>query len=121
VLARALDEAAGCGALALASRAREELVVAGARPRRERLRGVEALTASEVRVAQMAAAGMTNREIAQALFVTMKAVAWHLTHVYEKLDVVGRAQLPGALGDTGSAALGRQTADRSTVSGSNGP
>jgi DNA-binding CsgD family transcriptional regulator len=91
----------------LAARAREELVSAGARPRRERLSGVEALTASERRVAQMAAAGMTNREIAQALFVTIKAVAFHLTHVYEKLDVAGRAHLPAALGETDSAAPAR--------------
>jgi DNA-binding CsgD family transcriptional regulator len=91
----------------LAARAREELVTAGARPRRERLSGVEALTASERRVAQMAAAGMTNREIAQALFVTIKAVALHLTHVYEKLDITGRAQLPGALGATNSSAPGQ--------------
>jgi len=99
-LRRALDLAAACGALALATRAREELVAAGARPRRERVSGVEALTASERRVAQMAAAGMTNREIAQALFVTMKAVAMHLTHVYEKLEIAGRAELSGALGET---------------------
>jgi DNA-binding CsgD family transcriptional regulator len=103
-LARALDLAAACGAHALATRAHDELVTAGARPRRARLSGVEALTASERRVAQMAAAGMTNREIAQALFVTVKAIAFHLTHVYEKLDITGRAQLPAALGDTNSAA-----------------
>jgi DNA-binding CsgD family transcriptional regulator len=96
-LGRALDLAASCGARAVATRAREELVAAGARPRRERLSGVEALTASERRVANMAAAGMTNREIAQALFVTMKTVALHLTHVYEKLDIEGRAQLQAAL------------------------
>jgi DNA-binding CsgD family transcriptional regulator len=99
LLARALDLAAGCGAHALAARAHEELVTAGARPRRERLSGVDALTASERRVAQMAAAGMTNREIAQALFVTVKAVAGHLTHVYGKLDIAGRTQLPAALAD----------------------
>jgi len=103
-LLRGLDMAAVCGARALAARAREELVSAGARPRREHLSGVEALTASERRVAQMAAVGMTNREIAQALFVTIKAVALHLTHVYEKLDVTGRAELPGALGQTNSSA-----------------
>jgi DNA-binding CsgD family transcriptional regulator len=103
-LARALDLAATCGARALVVRARDELVTAGARPRRERRGGVEGLTASERRVAEMAAAGMTNREIAQALFVTMKTVALHLTHVYEKLDIGGRSQLPGALGDTGSRA-----------------
>ncbi len=103
----ALDIAAGCGARALAARTREELVTAGARPRRERLSGIEALTASERRVAQMAAVGMTNREIAQALFVTIKTVALHLTHVYEKLDIAGRTQLPGALGNTTPAAMGR--------------
>jgi DNA-binding CsgD family transcriptional regulator len=106
-LRRALDLAADCGASALATRAREELVAAGARPRRERLSGVAALTASERRVGQMAAEGMTNREIAQALFVTMKAVAFHLTHVYEKLEIVGRAELPDALGETTPAAPGR--------------
>ena len=79
------------------------MVAAGARPRRVRLSGIEALTASERRVAQMAAAGMSNREIAQALFVTIKAVALHLTHVYQKLDITGRAQLAGALPETESA------------------
>jgi DNA-binding CsgD family transcriptional regulator len=107
LLARALDLAADCGARALVVRAREELVTAGARPRRERLSGVEALTASERRVAQMAAAGMTNREIAQALFVTIKAVASHLTHVYEKLDITGRAHLPAALEETNPATPAR--------------
>lgn len=105
-LATALDIAAGCGARALANRAREELVTAGARPRRERLTGIDALTASERRVAQMAAAGMTNREIAQALFVTIKAVTLHLTHIYQKLNITGRAQLPDALGDTTPVAPG---------------
>lgn len=97
VLAHGLDLAAGCGARALASRAREELLAAGARPRRERLSGVDSLTASEMRVAQMAAEGMTNREIAQALFVTIKAVALHLTRVYEKLHIDGRPELRGSL------------------------
>ena len=41
---------------------------------------------------------MTNREIAQALFVTMKTIAMHLTRSYEKLDITGRTQLPAALG-----------------------
>jgi DNA-binding CsgD family transcriptional regulator len=48
----------------------------------------------------MAAAGMTNREIAQALFVTTKAIAGHLTHVYYKLDDAEHAQLPDAFGET---------------------
>jgi DNA-binding CsgD family transcriptional regulator len=102
-LRRGLDLAAASGARALATRARAELVNAGARPRRQRLSGVDALTASEGRVAEMAAAGMTNRAIAQALFVTTKTVALHLTHVYEKLEIAGRTQLPGALGEGSGA------------------
>jgi DNA-binding CsgD family transcriptional regulator len=97
-LRRGLDLAAFCGASALAARAREELVTAGARPRRERLSGPEALTASERRVARMAADGKTNREIAQALFVTTKTISMHLTRSYEKLEITSRAQLPAALG-----------------------
>jgi DNA-binding NarL/FixJ family response regulator len=108
-LRRALDLAAACGALALATRAREELVAADARPRRERVSGVESLTASERRVAQMAAAGMTNREIAQALFVTMKAIALHLTHIYEKLEIAGRTELPGALSEASASAAGQSS------------
>jgi DNA-binding CsgD family transcriptional regulator len=97
-LRRALDLASECGATALAEQAHEELVTAGARPRRARTTGVDALTASERRVAELAAKGMTNREIAQALFVTMKTVAVHLAHTYQKLDISSREQLPGALG-----------------------
>jgi DNA-binding CsgD family transcriptional regulator len=86
-----------CGALPLVERAREELVAAGARPRRIMRTGVDALTASERRVALMAAAGMTNREIAQALFVTLRTVEVHLTHAYQKLDIASREHLARAL------------------------
>jgi DNA-binding CsgD family transcriptional regulator len=82
----------------LASFAREELVAPGARPRRERLSGPESLTASERRVAELAASGMTNREVAQVLYVTVKAVTYHLTSCYRKLDIAGRDQLAEALG-----------------------
>jgi DNA-binding CsgD family transcriptional regulator len=96
-LRRALDLAGDCGAWALADKARDELVTAGARPRRERISGVDALTARERRVAEMAGRGMTNREIAQTLFVTMKTVAAHLTHVYQKLDISSRDELSATL------------------------
>jgi DNA-binding CsgD family transcriptional regulator len=59
---------------------------------------VEQLTASERRVAELAAQGHSNPEIAQALFVTRKTVETHLGHVYRKLDVSGRRDLPRALG-----------------------
>src|SRR5829696_652251 len=99
-LREALDAAARAGASGLADRAHEELVVAGARPRRDRrlLSGPESLTASEDRVAALAAQGLTNREIAQRQFVTVKAVQWHLRNVYRKLDVGSREELPAALG-----------------------
>ena len=92
-----LDVATACGASAIAGRARDELVTAGARPRRARIAGAEALTASERRIATLAATGMTNREIAQALFITIKTVKAHLGHVFLKLDITTRAQLADAL------------------------
>jgi DNA-binding CsgD family transcriptional regulator len=55
--------------------------------------GVDSLTPSEHRVAKMAAKGQTNREIAQALFVTPKTIEMHLSHVYRKLDIQSRSQL----------------------------
>ena len=61
------------------------------------LTGLEALTASERRIAELAAAGLTNREIVQTLFVTARTVEGHLTHVFNKLDVTNRSALPAAL------------------------
>ena len=94
----ALDVAHRCGAAGVERRAREELIAAGGRPRRAVLSGADALTPGERRVAEMAANGMTNREIAQALFVTTKAVQWHLRHVYRKLGVSDRAEIARRLG-----------------------
>lgn len=96
-LHRALDLADRCGAHPLSARARAELRIAGARPRRTRLTGAESLTANERRVALMATNGLSNPEIAQALFVTRKTVEKHLSAVYRKLAVDGRAELAGAL------------------------
>jgi DNA-binding CsgD family transcriptional regulator len=79
-----------CGAALLAEAAGQELIVSGARPRRDQLAGPEALTPSERRVAELAAAGMQNREIAQALFVTTKTVGTHLAHIYQKLGLSGQ-------------------------------
>lgn len=92
-----LDIAARCGATALADRAAEELVAAGGRPRRARLTGPGSLTASELRVARLAAGGATNREIAQALFISLRTVEIHLTHAYRKLGISSRQRLAAAL------------------------
>jgi len=92
-LARGADLAERCGAGALADRSATELRATGARPRRRLLTGLESLTASERRVAQMAVSGMTNRDIAQALFVTVKTVETHLGRLYRKLGIHSRAEL----------------------------
>jgi DNA-binding CsgD family transcriptional regulator len=96
-LREGLDIAHRCGARALEGRARTELEATGARPRSAVLSGADSLTPSEARVARMAVEGMTNREIAQDLFVTAKTVETHLRHVYQKLGISKRAELSGAL------------------------
>jgi DNA-binding CsgD family transcriptional regulator len=85
------------GALGLAERANDEIAATGARPRKVLQTGLDSLTASERRVAQLAAEGMSNKEIAQTLFVTIKTVEVHLSHAYRKLGISSRAQLDTAL------------------------
>jgi DNA-binding CsgD family transcriptional regulator len=97
VLRVALDLAHRCGAIAVTERARTELVAAGGRPRRLVLSGLDSLTPSERRVAQLAADGLANRDIAQNLFITARTVEGHLTHAYQKLAIASREQLPAAL------------------------
>ncbi|MFJ9626141.1 AAA family ATPase [Streptomyces sp. NPDC101175] len=63
----------------------------------ERKSDVRVLSGSEAQVATLAAAGLSNREIAEKLFVTVSTVEQHLTHTYRKLRVRGRADLPLAL------------------------
>jgi DNA-binding CsgD family transcriptional regulator len=96
-LRHAVELATICGAAALAARAGRELLATGARPRRIALSGAESLTPSERRVAEIAADGPTNREIAQALFVTQRTVEVHLTSIYRKLSISSRSQLAAAL------------------------
>jgi DNA-binding CsgD family transcriptional regulator len=96
-LRHGIELAESCGAVALARRGHEELLAAGARPRRRALRGPGSLTPGERRVVELAARSLTNREIADALFVTRKAVRFHLGNAYKKLEVSGRDQLARAL------------------------
>jgi DNA-binding CsgD family transcriptional regulator len=96
-LREALELASRCGADAVAARAHDELVAAGARPRRDPIDSRTNLTASELRVARMAADGMTNRQIAQALFLTENTIRTHLKSVFRKLDISSRSQLARAL------------------------
>ena len=96
-LRAALDEARRLGAVAIARRAQDELSATGETVRPFLATGAEALTPSERRVAAMAAGGMSNREIAQTLFLTVKTVETHLSAAYRKLDIAGRAELSEAL------------------------
>lgn len=91
------DAARRCGAGPLAAFAHEELIAAGARPRRAALSGIASLTASERRVADLAAEGLTNRQVAQALYLSPKTVEMHLGRAYRKLDINSRGDLAGAL------------------------
>jgi DNA-binding SARP family transcriptional activator/DNA-binding CsgD family transcriptional regulator len=97
VIAEGLDLADRAGANPLAQRAEAELARAGSRTRRRALTGVASLTASERRVAGMAAAGQSNKEIAQGLFVTLRTVEMHLSRAYAKLEISTRRELPDAL------------------------
>jgi DNA-binding CsgD family transcriptional regulator len=85
------------GARRIANQARGELIAAGAKPRRDAITGRDALTASELRVARLAAEDLTHREIAQALLITTKTAKAHLSRVYHKLAITRRSQLADAL------------------------
>jgi DNA-binding CsgD family transcriptional regulator len=98
-LLAALERADDCGAGALSARLREELAAAGVRARRPRDESRWELTPSELRVARLAADGLTNREIAQTLFVTTKTVETHLRGAFRKLDLTSRHDLGSALGE----------------------
>ena len=97
LLREALDVAHQAGAKPLAQQAETELRATGARPRRVVLTGLDSLTASERRIAELASQGLTNREIAQTLFVTARTVEGHLTSVFRKLRLDSRDKLPAAL------------------------
>ncbi len=94
----AVDLAHRCGATELEDEAFAELRAAGARPRRRLTTGPGALTPSERRIVELAAAGRTNRQIAESLFVTLSTVEFHLRRAYRKLGIASRTGLREALG-----------------------
>jgi DNA-binding CsgD family transcriptional regulator len=87
-LGEALEIFERLGAPAWADQAREELARVG--PRR---RAPDDMTATELRVAELAAAGLTNREVAKAAFISPKTVEANLARVYRKLGIHSRAEL----------------------------
>jgi DNA-binding NarL/FixJ family response regulator len=97
-LQRAHDLASGRGAVRIAEAAADELRSSGLRLRRAPARGADALTPSERRVAELAATGLSNRDIAQSLFLSEKTVEAHLGRAYKKLGIRSRGRLAAALG-----------------------
>jgi DNA-binding CsgD family transcriptional regulator len=97
LLLKALDIAHQAGAAQLAGRAETELRATGARPRRVVLTGLDSLTVSERRIAELANQDLTNREIAQMLFITARTVEGHLTSVFRKLQLDSRSGLSAVL------------------------
>jgi DNA-binding CsgD family transcriptional regulator len=103
-LREGLELARRCGATGLAKQGFNELQATGERVRRYTPIGLESLTPSERRVAEMAASGMTNRQIAQSLFLTVKTIETHLAATYDKLGIRSRRLLPEAFGARPGAA-----------------
>jgi DNA-binding NarL/FixJ family response regulator len=91
---RALGSFEQLGATLWAERAHQELRRIGLRRSSE-----DELSEAERRVAELAARGMTNREVAAALFLSPKTVEAHLSHVYRKLDIASRAELGARMAD----------------------
>ncbi|MDV6285054.1 helix-turn-helix transcriptional regulator [Rhodococcus jostii] len=105
-LREALDLAHRSGATAVERQAHQELLVSGARPRRQVIHGLNALTPSEQRIAALFADGLTTRSIAETLYLTMSTVEWHRRNIYRKLDIDSRDALRAALDSDGEHPTG---------------
>jgi DNA-binding CsgD family transcriptional regulator len=99
---------------AFARRAAIELNAAGSRPRRRAPETRDDLTTQERQVAETAAGGSTNREIAAAMFLSEATIAYHLRKVFQKLDITSRRQLSSVL--SSSRRLGDQAPAGRTIS-----
>jgi DNA-binding CsgD family transcriptional regulator len=97
LLRKGLDVAFRRGGVLVANQARDELVAAGGKPRRDAIQGAEALTGRERRIAELAVQGLTNRQIAQTLFLSARTVEHHLRNIYRKLGIRGRDELESGL------------------------
>jgi DNA-binding CsgD family transcriptional regulator len=96
--ARDIFDTLGCAAWG--DQARRELRASGESSRRRDLSLRDELTAQELQIAQLAAEGLSNREIGQKLFVSPRTVSTHLYRIYPKLGISARGQLVAALSET---------------------
>jgi ATP/maltotriose-dependent transcriptional regulator MalT len=99
-LRAAHDMLAAIGMEAFAERARRELLATGEKVRKRTVETRDDLTAQESRIAQLARDGLSNPEIGTRLFLSPRTVEWHLRHVFAKLGIRSRRQLPSALTDS---------------------
>jgi DNA-binding CsgD family transcriptional regulator len=93
------------GMQAFAERARGELLAVGVRVRTRTVETRDDLTAQERQIAQLARDGLSNQEIGGRLFLSPRTVEWHLHHVFTKLGIGSRKELPGALRDSEDEAI----------------
>ncbi len=103
-LRAALALAERSGADILLRELRQDLADSGAKPRRNSETGLGALTPAEHRTALLAADGLTNKEIANRLYVTQRTVEMHLSRVYRKLCIRDRRTLGTLISGQGAAA-----------------
>jgi DNA-binding CsgD family transcriptional regulator len=99
-LRRARDAFDAIGASPWAERANIELRAAGESSQRQRAGAVDQLTPQELQIAQLAAEGLSNRDIGQRLYLSHRTIGSHLYRIFPKLGVTSRAQLRAAIGQS---------------------
>jgi DNA-binding CsgD family transcriptional regulator len=104
VLRAARDTFDALGCAPWSEQARRELRASGERSRRRVPEARDQLTAQELQIAQLAANGLSNREIGQQLFLSHRTVSTHLYRAFPKLGITSRAELNAALAPAGAAA-----------------
>jgi DNA-binding CsgD family transcriptional regulator len=110
VLRAARDTFDGLGCQTWSEHARRELRASGERSRRRVPEARDQLTAQELQIAQLAAEGLSNREIGQRLYLSHRTISTHLYRVFPKLGITSRAELSAALAPR--SVLGDVLADR---------
>ena len=105
LLRAARDVFDALGATAWGERARVELRAAGETSHARTVNTLDELTAQELQIAQLASAGLSNREIGERLYLSHRTIGSHLYRIFPKLGVTSRAQLGSAL-DSGPNAAG---------------
>jgi DNA-binding CsgD family transcriptional regulator len=103
-LRAARDVFDGLGAITWGEQARSELRATGEASKLRAVNTLDALTAQELQIAQLASLGISNREIGERLYLSHRTVGSHLYRIFPKLGVTSRAQLRSALESGGNAA-----------------